>query len=536
MKPWEKHQAKPWEKFQKPETVEPEAPSGFAMGAGDPLYGASQLLSESVPENVRSGLNELNNWLASKGLPLQTLGEGGVTQQVQEREQAYQQAREAAGEEGFDWSRLGGNVATGLIPGGAAAKLAAGGKALGGAVGGAGFAATMPVTEGDFWEEKAKQTALGGATGAAVPAGVSGLARAISPKTAPAVKQMITAGVPVTPGQIMGGTAKRAEEAARSLPIMGDVITAAHRRGIEGFNKAAINKVLAPIGKQTDEIGYKGVEKAQQAISKAYDDLLPTMKIKTDPAYTNEISTIKQMASNMHPDRVRQFDSIIENQVTRKFTPQGTMHPKTMKEVESQLGKLSSRYRKSTDGDQQLLGEAIGEVQASLRNMIARGNPQKAGELTKINEAYANLLRVENASARQGAKGGVFTPNQLEAATRSLDPTLRKRGSAHGKALMQDFAGAGEEAITQKLPTSGTAERLMFAGGGLGAGLINPAIPAALIGGAGAYTAPAQKIAQTLLAGRPKGAEAVSEAVRKLAPYLTPGAVAVGEGITSQRY
>lgn len=542
------------------EQAKPEGPSGFGMGAMDPVYGASQLLYESLPESVQKGGNALNNWLASKGLPLQEMGPGGATQQVQEREQEYQQARAEAGEEGFDGGRMSGNVVSGVVPGVAAAKylsgaskLAAGSriapvgfaeKLLSGAkkaatvlAPGGAFGASMPVTEGEYWPEKGKQTGYGALAGAIVPGIAGGVARMTSPKTAPAVRQMIDEGVRVTPGQVLGGAAKRAEEAATSIPFVGDVIKGAQKRGIDDFNKAALNRVLAPIGGKADEIGYKGIEKAQKTVSKAYDDLLPKMKIDADDAFKLDIKDIRSMGQNMLPARAQQFEKIIEGQVLRKFEASGKMHPTTMKEVDSQIGKMASKFKGSLDADQQMLGDALGEVQTSLRAMVSRGNPGHAPQLGKINEAYANLLRVERAAASTGAKGGVFTPNQLEGATKALDKSLRKRKTAHGGALMQDLATAGDEAIAQKLPSSGTTERaLLGIGGGAAAGgMISPVIPAAMATGAGLYTPPVQKLIQALLTARPAGAPKVSESIRRLAPYLSPGAATVSNSGSSQR-
>jgi len=519
------------------EAAPKETPSGFVQGVMDPIHGGAQLLTNVLPDSVVDAGNQFNNWLADKGLPLARIPEGGVDQMVREREQSYQTARNNAGVTGFDWARLGGNVASpaAWVPALKAGQaMTMGGKVAQGSALGGLFGGMQPVANGDYVTEKAKQIGMGATAGAVLPAVMGGVSRVIQPKTDQAVKQLMAEGVTPTPGQIMGGTVKRAEEAARSVPFLGDAISAAHNRGIAEFNRTAINRALAPIGQKLEkgsEVGYKAVDKAYTAISKAYDDLLPNLKVNADKPFVNDLTKVRTMAGSMHPSRAKQFENILKNDVLAKFERSGKMAPQTMKEVDSKLGKLASDGMKSMDLDQQQLGAAVRELQSSLRSMVERGNPQYAGKLQQVNSAYANLLRVENAAARQGAKDGVFTPNQLEAATRALDPTLRKRASAHGKALMQDLATAGDRAITNKLPNSGTIDRALWNVGGLASAAMNPAIPAVLLGASGAYLPASQRLLAKLLTARPQAAQPMAEAVRKSVPYLTPGAVSAGNGL-----
>ncbi len=492
----------------------------FTQGLGDIFQGGGQFLSNILPEGVARYTDKVNNMLVDMGVPFDRMPEGGMDQVVEEREAEYQNARKSAGETGFDWGRLAGNIlSTGPA---AAAKIPQAasllGKAATGSVGSSVGAGMMPVADGDYSEQKKQQMAIGGLLGAVIPGAGAGVARMVSPKTGGAVKQLIQEGVPVTPGQILGGWAKRAEEAGRSAPFLGDAITAAQTKGVESFNRAAIRRALKPVGADIADdapVGYKAVESAYHTIGKAYDDLLPKLKIQADDAFNADMLKLKERAAQLHPSRAQQYETIIEQQVMRKFTDGGKMHPATMKEVDSQLGKMAASGMKSMDLDQQQLGAALREAQAALRDMVSRANPQYAPKLSKVNTAYANLLRVENAAARQGAKEGVFTPNQLEAATRALDSSLRKRKSSHGKALMQDLASMGDKSLTNKLANSGTADRMLWNLGGLMTGAVSPAIPASLMGASALYTPIAQKGLTGLLAKRPHGAEAMADIVRK---------------------
>jgi len=429
---------------------------------------------------------------------------------------------------------IAGNIATMVLPGAGMSKvpaLAGVGRTilnpntLGKAAAvGAGYLGLQPTEEqGIKGLQQRSMEALKGAGGAALGYGVAkGAGRLLNPSVSPEVSMLQKAGITPTPGQIIGGPAKKAEEAARSVPIFGDMITRAQRKGIEQFNRAAINRSLNPVGKSiapSAPVGYGAVDDAYKAISQSYDDLLPKLKISADAPFMAELNSLKTMAQNMNPAQAQQFNAIVKNEIEGKFTSSGLMSGETMKHVESKLGQLARNYSRDADYDKQLLGDALQEAQSVVRKMVERNNPKYAGKLAKVNEAYANLLRVENAASRQGAKEGVFTPSQLEAASRALDSSLRKRASSHGKALMQDLATAGDTVLSQKLPNSGTADRLFYGAGGLASGFINPAIPAGLVGGGALYTQPAQNALAALLTKRPELLRQAGGRLSDLAPY-----------------
>jgi hypothetical protein len=105
---------------------------------------------------------------------------------VAEKEAAYQAMRRARGEEGFEGTRLIGNVlspAT-LLPAGAALKTydltTKGGRLLAGAASGAAGSVAMPVTEApedisSFLAEKIEQVGLGALVGGLVTGGIEGI-------------------------------------------------------------------------------------------------------------------------------------------------------------------------------------------------------------------------------------------------------------------------------------------------------------------------------------------------------------------------
>jgi len=507
---------------------------------------------------------------AGGGLVKTALGAKQLVSDLTPEQQGAVQAATMA-QEVSPWAGAAGDIATMVAPGLGAAGLSAkapmlaralpsttkAAEAVGGALmapktlgqaaaGGAGYLGLQPTqgAEADLGE-RAVEATKGAALGTVGYGAAKGIGRVLSPQTSPEVLALQKEGITPTTGQILGGGFKKAEEAARSIPVMGDVITKAQKRGIEDFNRAAINRALTPIGQKItkdEPVGYKAVDKAYQQISSAYDELLPKLNIKADQPFVSEIQNLRQMATNLNPQQAQQFEAIIKNEVESKFTSSGIMSGETMKQIESKLGQLSRNYMRDPDYDKQLLGNALQETQATLRKMVERNNPQYAGQLSKVNEAYANLLRVENAAAQSGAKEGIFTPAQLERASRALDPSLRKRASAHGGALMQDLATQGQSVLAQQLPESGTAPRLMYGLGGLGAGgaYMAGGAPALMASGAGIglgsalYTQPAQRTLAALLTQRPELARTAGNRLADLAGYGALGGIGAGQLVGNQ--
>lgn len=500
----------------------------FTKGLRDPIDAGAQLLTNALPDSVVQAGNSLNNWLADKTGLVGRLPEGGVDQQVREGEQAYQRDRAAAGESGLDGYRMLGNIAS---PATLALNYAApgaatlGGRAAVGAGLGATYGALTPVGEGDFASQKASQVGFGALGGAVVPAVAGGAARIISPKasTNPNVALLQNEGVQPTIGQTLGGRMNALEEKLQSVPLVGDRISIMRQRGLEQFNRAAINRAVSPMGKQVEGIGREGVAQAKAALKQSYDDILPKLQFKADGQFATEFGNLQSMvASGLPQAESAAFNNIVQKQVVGKMTPAGTMSGETFKQIESELARLAKGYSGDASFDKRQIGAALSELLSSMRATLSRANPAHAKELAQINQGYANYARVRDAASRVGAEEGVFTPAQLQSAVRAADRSVGKGQFATGNAFMQDLSEAGKSVLGSKVPNSFTTDRALIAGGALGSYFVNPAIPAGLIGASGLYTAPVQNALRFALTARPQAANALANTVRKSAPMLSP--------------
>lgn len=422
-------------------------------------------------------------------------------------------------------SAVFGNMAGTALAGALAAPL--------GPVGaGAAMGFATPTTDGAG--EVLGNMALGAGAGYVGDKAIKGVSRMLKPNVRPDVRQLMADGVDLTPGQIMGGNFARVESKATSLPIVGDAIANAQRRGGEQLNRAAFNRALSPIGEKLPmsvSVGREAVKYADDTLGAAYEKLLPKLTTQADDTFAAEVQSLRQMVQEgaLDPKYSNLFDRTVQSRVLDKFQGQNAITGKTLKDTESFLTTQIKRFAQSQDPDARLVGDAMQELQSSLRGLVQRSNPAHAKELKAINTGWANFKRVQRAASYMGAEDGVFTPAQLQSAVKALDRSKDKARFAEGRALMQDLSDTARSAMGPKYPDSGTAGRAMNAGA-LVSGLYNPAIPLGLGAGAAAYSNPSIKLIQSLLTQRPDALQLLGSNVRQLAPLggLLGSSVALG--------
>lgn len=502
--------------------IRSSAPYRFLQGASDIVTGGAQALVNALPESVvdavNTGVQAINETPVigpvSEAIGIRPATAEQLNQRITEDEQAYQAARQATGQEGMDWWRLAGNVAGAALlmavaPGAASTGL---GRVGVGAAQGALVSGLQPVYEGPVAQNTLYQMATGGAAGGAAAGLGNALSRLISPRasTNPQVQTLLDEGVTPTPGQILGGAARTVEDKAMSVPILGDAIRGARNRGTMELNRAALNRAVEPLGRTVNATGREGIRQVDDIISQAYDDILPRLTFRADNRFAQEITNLRGMVQALPEERINQFDRILRDKVIGRLTPQGVADGQNFKAMESELGRLASGLLRSADIDQRELGLAIRELQSSLRNTLQRTNPQASQELSRINQAYSILTRLQTAAGGAGAVDGVFTPAQLSAAVRSGDRSMRRGAFARGDALMQDLGDAAKSVMQGTVPNSGTADRLLLSGG---AALVSPATAAGLGVGSIPYLPGMNRLAAIALARRPNLAPRVAQAI-----------------------
>jgi len=435
-----------WERLPKPRTTL----QGIEQGIADPIVGATQLGAHmfASPQTAAA----VDRVVASREAGIQASRPDiiGIETKQLPGDPAASHIPVNQGK-GVDLPRMGGNV-IGTAPA----------IPLGAVAGGAVSAAAMPVTsEGDFWRKKLTDTAIGtaGAIGTRVVGG------ALSPTLQPGARELLDEKVRLTPGGMFGGAVQTAESKATSIPGTGSAITAGQRRSIEDFNRTTINKALEPIkGTLPKDIaaGYDSVANAADQISAAYQRVLPKISLAPDQELLDGIGAINRQLSLMPEGQKRQFLGILNDRVAARLQT-GTLDGETLQQVRSELRNFSRQYMGAPDPAQRQLGDAVRALDMTLGEAAARQNPKLAGELRAVDQAYAMLVRIENAAGRRATSGGVFTPGDMLSSIRAADPTTRHRGFARGDALMQERASTGQQVIGNTYPDSGTTGRFMQA-------------------------------------------------------------------------
>ncbi len=424
---------------------------------------------------------------------------------------------------------------------------------LGEAIPATAVAAAMPYSTGAFWPRLASNTvggtisglltgdpntpgqnALeGGALGAAA-APITGIAaRAAYPAVAQAgsdTRTLMDIGVRPTPGQMMGGTLNRIEQAATSLPVIGDFIKSARQRSVYQFNMGVMNDALAPIGETLDATtpGRGAIDEMHTRISNAYDRAVPNAGGMVDPQFQQELAQLQKNASMLAPDRAQQFNNMIDNYVTNRIDPAtGLMTGRGFKDAESDLGKAASGYlyNPNSDADARSLGNYLRDAQGTLRDWLGRVSPQDAVQIQAANAAFARGLRVERAASRPGAEPGIFSPAQYQGAVAAYAPQSQV---ARGTALSQNLSDAGRAILGPTVPDSGTPLRhavQLGVGAAAGHGLGLPPALALGYGGAAAGTGAAyspwgQSLMANMMAARYPWMANVATGARALSPVI----------------
>lgn len=382
--------------------------------------------------------------------------------------------------------------------------------------------------------------ARNGATGALVGAGlVRGAGRLVSPVIDPAVAKLAKMGVTMTPGQRAGpGVRRWAENVAESIPGLGVPIRAAKRRGIEQFNRGAINEALKPIGAVLPtkvQAGRAAIDAAQEVIGNNYDQALAQINAPIDNVFQQGIAATAQRAATLPPAEAQLFDFVMKNKIAPLLQGKQALDGATLQNVHRTLQKLAADADKTPVAGE-FLGDELRAVRQQFLDLAGRHSPEGADAFMRANAAEANMSRIYDAASKAHGDG-VFTPQQLSAATAKKGYGNTTKKAAAGKGRMQDVADAGKSVLPNTVPNSGTAERGAFMGvlGGLGTGgiTVNPAI-AGLAAPALPYVPGVDALLQKFaLRGQGQSAKALADYIRKRG-YIggkvgAPIALAIGD-------
>lgn len=425
--------------------------------------------AEGLPDAVRATMPEFN-WLSRAGMGAYSTLDDAALRLKQVSTDAYNairpqkltdlivgsKSRELTVE---DQQRALVNRAvrgdTAAMIGGIAPHLAlapvAGPGLIGNAAVGAGTGfLTQPVLPGESGVSNAGSGLLGGAAGWGAGKLLTG-----SPLIAPSqqTQRLLDEGIVPTIGQnaaskgLLGRALGNLEERASSLPVVGDFIRGSRGRSIAEFNQAAVGKAMPP-GETTQQLGAKAVEEAKEALGRAYDDVYRGVRVAPDQALRQGVDAAKvSTALPLNKAQAKAFDDTLNRNLWEKL-PQGQVEAGLVKmEMESKIAKASRDAYASGD---HALGEALKNARDVVRDWLNRNIGADSAALPGLNQARANLEAVKKAADRAKAEGGIFTPYQLQQASK-IGP-------------MRELADTAQAVLPSRVSNSNATDRALVAG------------------------------------------------------------------------
>jgi len=399
----------------------------------------------------------------------------------------------------FPGATLAGQVTGGALAAGAgelglarlgvgAGRAALGGDALYGAAYGAGS------TDDGSRLLGAVGGGVGGlAGGIAGRAAARGIGGALTGVQNADVRGLRAAGVPLTAGQALGGVAKGVEDRLSGVPVLGNVVNARRLEGMQGFNRAAFDEALAPIGANTGGVtGEAGIDAAQTATRQGYDQALTGVNVQRDPQFTGEYN--RALATGAQVPRVGpEFQAWAQADLD-PLVAQPAFDGRTVQDFIQQTRGADF----GSDAMGNLVGRSVTGAEDAMRGLVQRQSPGTLPALGRADQAYRQTQVLKDAvnRARNGTRvgeTGTFAPSQLSDAAAA---NAKKFGNSQGTTRQPffDLSRAGQAVLPNAVPDSGTAGRLLtqqaLAAGGLG-----------VLGGGAGYAGGGEDGAQAVGAG-----------------------------------
>lgn len=395
-----------------------------------------------------------------------------------------------------------------------------------GAVSGAGKLEN-PEGASDYAKAAGKNALLSGAMGLVFGGAGHAVGNAVGPWATAAAQRLHQAGVRLTPGEIVGGYAKRVEDGASSWPFIGQMIRNRQAESSESLNRAAWNQALSPLGRRyalpaNTEMGHEAAQRATDTLNRRYAAVVPRMQAQMDAQLTQDIAQISQrLPQSVRPqfaDAYRRHVEHVLDPATGAIDGRGLQH--ALGALRDEARRLqTSQASHAYDHD---LGVALNEMRDRIVDSAGRYTPQRTmTDFNNIQRAYRNFAVLRDAASRTGAEQGVFNPTQFHAAVRAADTTAGKGATARGEAVLQNLSGPAKAVMTRRVADSGTPERAALLGA-----ILNPALAAkgvaAGVGPGALYTRTGNALFRSAATAAPAARATARNAIQRVNALLSP--------------
>ena len=334
----------------------------------------------------------------------------------------------------------------------------------------------------------------------------------------------------------VGAAIKGVEDRLAGLPVVGDMVNARRREGVERFNEVAFTKALEPIGgKVQGKVGEEAIAEAQQQVSQAFTKALSGRAAVPDRAFNGQFTAALNQAAQLKRVGPEVLDEIVA--VLKPYDNEPALTGEMMQQISRELQAIKTAYR--NDPLAHRINKAVNAADDAILGMFDRQFAGMIPEYTKAREAYRKVSILQDAVLSADNSGGVFTPAQLgRADKRNAIKYGGKNAAARGERQFGDIQRPAQEVLPNKVPDSGTAGRLLVPalalGGGAasdGAGFTNGT--GLTIGAvvAGAYSRIGQRVLNRAVRGAKPDSLLRNPAAQKA---ITSGAASSGAYLANQ--
>lgn len=405
-----------------------------------------------------------------------SMGTGDYQKRLAEERAQTQAAQQAFGS-ALPLAQAGGAVAgaMAMAPVSLTARLGSAANTLSGlarniglgAVEGAGLGA-LEATGRD--QDVQAGATTGGIIGAALPAAVGTVARAISPlrSSATAAQQAAidvakTRGIPLTPGEQLQ---------ARPLRFLESQLENISGISPRAAQQTAINReVASTFGSTANEITPKVIDDSFESLGKQFDAFTQNKTIDTGSVFKNEVQQIlneysKTIDANIKPILVNQAKGLLK------------LAPQTSGDDLQKLRSTLSRLERTKKDDPEL-NAALSRLRESVDDAIERSLPAAEAEgLRTARNQYRNLNIVsQSLGTGAEAQAGNVSLKNIANVLSNRDRVGYARGRGGQLEELSRISG-----IIANPPSSGTAERTYLQG------LLSPQTMTQTAGGAFGYS------------------------------------------------
>jgi hypothetical protein len=288
-------------------------------------------------------------------------------------------------------------------------------------------------------------------------------------------------GIPVSFGKIQGSKpAQVFESVTQRLPFMGNIQEKMESNARTAFNKAAINRIPEVRGEGIDAATVGNLDKISERIGRSFNNLENNTTVRIDPQFGSDIAKAKldfskQLRDQMPASITNKLDEL--EGAARAHNQPGvtgvTLDGETYKNIRS---KLSAQLGSTTGTDRLAVGGMIDALDSAVERSLPR---DMVKDWQNARQSWRRFSMIKDAvDARHNSQTdiGNIPPGSLAA-------------RAGSDKEMQRLAAVGTSFVGDKVPDSGTAQRLFFqnliGGAGLGGAgaLTSFPITAALAGG-----------------------------------------------------